>query len=546
MLLIILMRLPWEEHEFVSYYIYLTPVTPYLHLVKIINMKCILSFFIIIIPSILLSQTYSTTSQGSNNGNGGAYVAPVVTKVYNFNSTGYKAPAKTSFSNYNSNSSIKSPYKSSGSRSNSSSSGSTNSGPNPKGAVFKNANGKYGYADGYNKELLSPIYDDAGTYTDFPTGVDYIWVKLKGKYGIVYPYDSKPAIPIEWDEIRKIDNWYAWVRKGNKVGVLYIDKPGKPETSVPVKYDDVGPFNLISVWVRLGDKFGLMSTVNTTVLPVKFDDIDEFAVGLLLVKIENMMGLMNYRGDVVLPLQYESISTVSNNAAWILKDKKWGLINDAGAILAKPQYDTVYQQLGGKVWINNLAVVSKEAKLIYIDKYGKEAVFSDETANAASKAAIKTPVVAVIETKMEETFNDGKVKYKWPDDKNGQISKGAYVVMPAQKGTTWIKIPFPSNFKFSEKDNWEFEVSMKKVTGKSFMNVGIGFGEIYSRSRIHVLLSQNSASISGVKGVFHLDDKVKKGNNSIRFVKIGTNLEMYLNGKLSIKGVIENPTGGTF
>jgi WG containing repeat len=508
-------------------------------------MRYSFSFFMILSPCILLSQTYSTTSQGSNTV-GRAYVAPVVTKVYNFNSTGYKAPEKTSFKNYNPNSSIKSPYTASGSRSNSSSFGSTNSLPNPKGRVFKNANGKYGYADGYNKKLLSPIYEDAGTYTDFPAGVDYIWVKLNGKYGILYPHDSKPAIPIEWDEIRKIDNWHAWVRKGNKVGVLYMGKPGKPETSVPVKYDDVGPFDLITVWVKSGGKFGLMSTVNTTVLPVKFDDIDEFALGLYLVKKENMMGLMNRKGDVVLPLQYESISTVVNNAAWILKDKKWGLINDAGVILAIPQYDTVYEQTGGKVWINNLAVVSKENKLIYIDKYGKEAIYSNETSIAASNAAVKTPATPVIETKMEENFKDGMGKYKWPVDKNGQISKGAYVVMPAQKGTTWIEIPFPSNFQFSEKDNWEFEVSMKKVTGKSFMVVGIGFGEIYSRRRIHVLLSQNSASISGVKGVFHLDDKVKKGNNSIRFIKIGTSLEMYLNGKLSIKGVIENPTGGTF
>lgn len=69
-----------------------------------ITSKFINIFFLLwtAVTQSLGAQTYTVTSQGKNYGNGGAYVAPIVTKTYTVKSPIYSAPASNT--NYNSSS----------------------------------------------------------------------------------------------------------------------------------------------------------------------------------------------------------------------------------------------------------------------------------------------------------------------------------------------------------------------------------------------------------------------------------------------------------
>jgi hypothetical protein len=298
-------------------------------------------------------------------------VQPLVIKTsnsYNY-SPSYQPNTRTSYNFYTPGSSVPSPFTSSGSHSSGGGGGIARMAP--KGKIFSE-NGKFGVKDGYGGIVTPAVYDEL---TDFSEATDYIGfckVKEGDKYGILWPADRKPVVPVKYDEIKKLNSSTALVKSKGKVGIIQLLASDKMEIVIPIKYDELGPLDSYCLWARQGDKFGLISILNTVLIPIKYDDVTDFSLKAVMVKKDNKYGLINVRNEVVLPVEYESISAVSDGAAWILKDQKWGLINANCEILAPPQFDSVFAQKDGTVWLNNRAVVSKNGKRITINRKGKE------------------------------------------------------------------------------------------------------------------------------------------------------------------------------
>ncbi len=317
-------------------------------------------------------QTTTTYYRGPNYTGFSSFVQPLVIKTTNSYSysPSYQPSTRTSYNFYTPGSSVPSPFTSSGSRSSGGGGGGI-ARMAPKGKIFSD-NGKFGVKDGYGGIVTPAIYDELIDFSEASDYIGFCKVKQGGKYGILWPTERKPVVPVKYDEIKKLNSSTALVKSNGKVGIIQLLASDKMEIVIPVKYDELGPLDSYCLWARQGDKFGLISILNTVLIPIKYDDITDFSLKAVMVKKDDKYGLINVRNEVVLPLEYESISAVSEGLAWILKGGKWGLINANCEILAAPQYDTVFAQTDGRVWLNNKAMATKNGRRITINRQGKE------------------------------------------------------------------------------------------------------------------------------------------------------------------------------
>jgi hypothetical protein len=157
-------------------------------------MKTCFYFILSLLPFIASAQTYSTSTQGSNNSAGGAYVAPIITKSYTVPSSGYKpAQATISYNTFKYNSSNISSDKQIALK-------EEELGTRTNPGIYMEG-GRYGISDMYGKRITNPIYEDAKYFNWAPIskGSSYwsgtIMVKSAGKWGLQYPDASALIIP---------------------------------------------------------------------------------------------------------------------------------------------------------------------------------------------------------------------------------------------------------------------------------------------------------------------------------------------------------------
>ena len=115
--------------------------------------------------------------------------------------------------------------------------------------------GKYGYIDKTGKMLISPQFDDAGSFFDGLAGV----------------------------------------RTGPKWG--YIDKTGKMVISAQV--DFARPFSEGLAGVRTGPKWGYIDKTGKMVIPPQFDQASDFLGGLARVMVVDKDGYIDKTGKFV-------------------------------------------------------------------------------------------------------------------------------------------------------------------------------------------------------------------------------------------------------
>ncbi len=490
-------------------------------------MKLLASLFFITLPVLVSAQTYSTKSQGSNNSAGGAYVSPVVTKVYNMNSPGYQSPQKSSFNSYKSNSTASASNISVTNRNNNTDN-IKSKGLRIKPGIYMTDDGKWGVTDMEGYKASPAIYDFMFEWSRISRGIATVMVNLNGKWGVLWAPDGVPVVPIEYDDLIDIDRVTVLARKGSKVGIIKFGGPNTLKTLIPVEQDDIGKLGS-SYWVKSGDQYGLFSFNYERILATEYDEISIFSDSYYLVKKGNKMGIYAYNGTPVLPLVYESISTVSQNAAWVLQGNKWGLVNYKGKFLATPQYDSVYVQPGGMTWVNNMAVVSKAGKRIYLNDDGLELDPGSVMPGSPKKM-------------MSEDFSEGAEKNKWPAHPNARCTDGVYEVTIAPNGEEDdIEIPFPADIAYSETDDWSLEMSIddvkdngKKIYGITMKNKSAGTDVTYCT------FSTNYVTLTGINNGHRIEKlgKTKKGFNRIKLVKKGTQLQVYYNKDQVITGTI--------
>lgn len=157
-------------------------------------------------------------------------------------------------------------------------------------------NDKMGFCDSTGKQMIEPVYTDAG---DFSEG-------------------------------------YAVVLKNDVYG--YINKAGK--TKIEFQYNEASNFSNNVAIVQKDKKYFLIDYSNK-VLSQRYDDIVDFSEGMAIVKKNNLFGAINGNGQEVIKPSYEMMSDYSEGLAVVLKNGKYGFADKQGFVTIAPVYDWV-------------------------------------------------------------------------------------------------------------------------------------------------------------------------------------------------------------
>ncbi len=351
-------------------------------------MKFIFTFFIMSYYGLVSAQTYQTTTQGKNNSAGGAYVAPVVTKTYTTPATSNTTPARVPAANTSSFGNGP------GSGSNNSAEGTSVSSNNNVNSrfyhvfTFVDANGlrialnqkgdKRGFIDAENNVVIPLIYEDA-----MPGNSGYYAVKSEGKWGFV-DKNNKQLIAFKYDEIKvnfkkSLGTDFATVVKNGKTIIiskeidLAFDK-----ADFTNKYNSVGSFNDGLALVNLKGKYGYINEAGEEVVPLIYDYSQDFREGRACVSLyakdkKNLLyskfGFINKSGNVVVPIIYEKVYLGFDHGWALVKlEGKWGYIDTLGKTVLPFKHDEA------SLFREGLAAIQLKGKWGYMDKQGKTVI----------------------------------------------------------------------------------------------------------------------------------------------------------------------------
>lgn len=259
------------------------------------------------------------------------------------------------------------------------------------GLAEASLNGKSGYVDIYEKEIVPVIYDEVQLFWEGLSAV-----KLNGKYGYV-DTKGKVVIPLKYDK--------AWAFEGGKANVVlnnkqsFINKNGVE--LLPFKYESLYAYTdgLIQAW--LNQKMGFIDITGKEIIPVKYDsvtflleggkkmylgglhyyfdkngkpmnnvydyvmDADEFDENFVL--LNNKWGKADKNGKIIIPLKYDMGRLTVNGMTAVYRNGKWGFVNRVGKEVIPPKFDSVVADFNAK----GMAVISNSGKMFSIDKTGK-------------------------------------------------------------------------------------------------------------------------------------------------------------------------------
>ena len=338
-------------------------------------MKIIFPTLLVVFPFILTAQTYTTSSQGSNNSAGGAYVAPVVTKTY---SSGKSPSTVPHYSSTNATGSINITVfdKKDAETIQVLARGTDITDDAYYAEIIDRSNaefarngvlapGKEGWKNIINGLIKSEWPAKFPPSYSFDSG--YATVRHHNKYGVI-DTAGNIIIPIIWEGYAStFSNGLACVNTGGrdqKCGFM-----NKTNTLViPLKYDDfhIGFREGLAV-VKQGKKWGYIDTDDVTVIPFIYDEASYFHMGFAVVELKKKCGVIDKTGKQILPVKYESITVDGVEKMITYKNKnKWGAFNLDGNPVIPPIYNDNFDFFRGK------AKVTLNSRTFYIDKTGTE------------------------------------------------------------------------------------------------------------------------------------------------------------------------------
>ena len=180
-----------------------------------------------------------------------------------------------------------------------------------------NDKGKFGYVDENGEKVISYSYKEA-----YPFEEGMAKVRKGDKYGFINP-KGKAIGKIKYTVILPFTGSYCRVAVGGsyKDGVLKGEKWGfmnkRGEEILPPEYDEIGEFEDGVAFIRKGNKYGLIN-----------DDID-----VLLEPKQAAVGTLDRFGYC-----WFAASGKVNKKTGKLEKGKYGLINKAGDVLVEPKY----------------------------------------------------------------------------------------------------------------------------------------------------------------------------------------------------------------
>lgn len=283
--------------------------------------------------------------------------------------------------------------------------------------------GKSGYFDDQCNVVVSPKFDQAGTFLD---GMGM--VRIDKKYGYIN-IEGKYAIEPQFEYVWYFSDGLASVKKNGKWGV--INKNGEFVIAPVYDYADGGSEGAVAF--KKDGKWGFVAKGGATIIQPRFSSISRFHDGLAKFNEKEKYGYVDMTGKIVIPAKYERAEDFSEGMAAVMMDDKVGFINKRGEWVIKPKFE--YSFSCG--FSESLAAVMYNGKYGYIDKSGEfviPPIYDGAYEFSDGLAAVKVDNLLgfidkegnmVIEPEYDMTFGfeDGIAPVLLPNWKEGFIDK---------------------------------------------------------------------------------------------------------------------------
>lgn len=145
---------------------------------------------------------------------------------------------------------------------------------------------------------LSPQYDYMGEENE--QGLRE--VHINGKCGFL-DHNNHEIVPIIYDTVSSFNEGLAAVEKDGLYG--FIDATGK--LVVPLSFDIAYGFNSGIAKVKKKGKFGLINKRGHVILAIKYDSIGFVSNGYIAINQYGKWGFCDINGDVIIPPKYDKV-----------------------------------------------------------------------------------------------------------------------------------------------------------------------------------------------------------------------------------------------
>jgi len=203
-------------------------------------------------------------------------------------------------------------------------------------------NGTYQILDCAGKIIINDI-DSIG----LDEKIDRYIVKKSNKYGMLSKYGSE-IIPVEFDRIERLFNWYYLVKSNDKYGV-YSTSRGKILDAV---FDTItSPWGIWVVnaefTVKKDGKYGIYNGDGNITVPIIYDEI-QFRRGVFVLtqNNENHFLINNHiiNENIILDKIFQIYGdfTSDNKTFYVFqKGNKQGILDDNGDVFMRPKYEDI-------------------------------------------------------------------------------------------------------------------------------------------------------------------------------------------------------------
>lgn len=152
------------------------------------------------------------------------------------------------------------------------------------------ANGKCGFINCNNQEVVPIIYDSVNSFNEGLAAVE-----KNGLYGYV-DITGRFVIPLLFDLAYGFTSGIAKVKRNGKFGL--INKLGK--IILAIKYDSIGYVSNGYIAINLSGKWGFCDTNGVVTIPPQFNKvIKQFSKGLAAVQYGNSMVIIDNQGNII-------------------------------------------------------------------------------------------------------------------------------------------------------------------------------------------------------------------------------------------------------
>lgn len=237
------------------------------------------------------------------------------------------------------------------------------------GMELVSLNGKWGFIDQTQQEIIPLIYDSPFSFSEDLANV---------KRGDIYTFidkTGKVVIPSEFDDAGSFSEGLAKVKKYGKWG--FIDKTGKEV--IPLMYDEVDNFTGGFATLQLNGKYGFTDKAGQIIIPLKYDYAYKFSEGLATVQLNGKKGFIDSTGKDVIPLIYDNVDSFFEGWAEVKLNGKWGFIDKTGQEVIPMKYESVdhfSEGLAPAMLNDKYGFIDKTDKIVIPFKYDYAGNFS--------------------------------------------------------------------------------------------------------------------------------------------------------------------------